>query len=486
MKGLKDLLYTVALEAVYGDLQKEVNAIEFDSRAIRSGSAFVALKGVQADGHAYIDTAITAGASVVVCEDLPENLSDTCTYIQVADCHQALGVMAANFYDNPSRKMKVVGVTGTNGKTSVTSMLYQLFTDLGYNAGLLSTVSVSYAGQTFAATHTTPDPVQIQQHFSSMQAQGVTHCFMEVSSHGVAQKRIAGIDFIGGVFTNLTHDHLDYHKTFSAYRDAKKAFFDQLPKQAFALTNADDKNGAYMLQNCTAKGYSFAVRTYADYPVQVLEQQFSGMLLKIKGNEVWTSLVGGFNASNLIAVFAVADLLEMETLPTLSAMSQLQSVAGRFQVFEGADARFVVVDYAHTPDALTHTLKTINQIRTQNESLITVVGCGGDRDQEKRPLMGKIAAHLSDRVIFTSDNPRSEDPRAILDAIRNGVTPEDYKKTLLIEDRKEAIHAAFQFSQPKDIVLIAGKGHETYQEIKGERYPFDDYKIAKQIFSNTE
>ena len=486
MKALKDILYSVAIEAVSGDVQHEIDHITFDSREVRHQSLFVALSGTKVDGHEFINSAIQKGATAIVCEKLPDAAFDNCVIIQVPNSHKALGIMAGNFYGNPSKALTVIGVTGTNGKTSVTTMLHDLLTQMGYVCGLLSTVEVRVGRQLFDASHTTPDPLQIHRYFRAMVDAGVAYCFMEVSSHGIAQERIAGIDFNGGVFTNLTHDHLDYHKTFAAYRDVKKRFFDDLPKTAFSLTNVDDKNGAFMLQNCAAKKKSFALRSYADYPIQILEQQLNGMLLKINGTEVWTPLVGQFNALNLIAVFAVADLLELDTFDTLSTLSQLRPVPGRFQVFEGDENRYVVIDYAHTPDALTHTLEAINQIRTKNETLITVVGCGGNRDQEKRPVMGRIAAQMSDRVIFTSDNPRGEEPKQILKDIRSGVAPEAFKKTLLIEDRKEAIHAAYQFSKPNDIVLIAGKGHETYQEIKGKKIPFDDYKIAKQIFSNTQ
>ena len=413
-------------------------------------------------------------------------INQNCTYLEVTNSAKAFGILASNYYQNPSQYLKVVGVTGTNGKTSVASMLYQLFMSLGYSAGLLSTVKVCYGTTVKSATHTTPDPLQIQAHFAEMHKAGIAHCFMEVSSHGITQDRIAGIEFSGGVFTNLTHDHLDYHKTFSAYRDTKKRFFDALPKAAFALVNSDDKNASVMVQNTAAKTYTYALKNYADFPVQILEQQFEGMLLKIKGAEVWSKLVGQFNASNLVAVYAVAELLGLEGIDVLSAISQLKAVVGRFQVYKSTDNRFVIVDYAHTPDALASTLDTINQIRTQNETLITIVGCGGNRDQEKRPKMGFVAAQKSDQVIFTSDNPRSEDPHQILKEIRAGVAPEAYKKTLVIEDRKEAIQAASQFAKSNDIVLIAGKGHESYQEIKDAKLPFNDLKIAKQIFSNTD
>ena len=486
MIELQDVLYKVALESVCGELQLQIESLAFDSRRVGPNSLFVAIKGEQFDGHEYIEAAIKAGAIAIVCEKLPSEIDPNCTYLEVANSAQALGILASNYYQNPSQHIKVVGVTGTNGKTSVVSMLYQLYLSLGYSVGLLSTVKVCYGSTVKEATHTTPDPLQIQAHFAEMHKAGITHCFMEVSSHGIAQERISGIEFTGGVFTNLTHDHLDYHKTFAAYRDTKKRFFDVLPKEAFALVNADDKNASVMVQNTAAKTYTYALKNYADFPVQILEQQFEGMLLKIKGTEVWSALVGQFNASNLIAVYGVAALLGLESLEVLSAISQLKPVVGRFQVYKTTDQRFVIVDYAHTPDALASTLDTINQIRTQNETLITIVGCGGDRDQEKRPKMGFVAAQKSDQVIFTSDNPRSEDPHQILKEIREGVAAEAYKKTLVIEDRKEAIQAASQFAKSNDIVLIAGKGHESYQEIKGEKRPFNDLQIAKQIFSNPD
>ena len=486
MIELQDVLYKVALESVCGELQLQIESLAFDSRRVGPKSLFVAIKGEQFDGHEYIEAAIKAGAIAIVCEKLPSEIDPNCTYLEVANSAQALGILASNYYQNPSQHIKVVGVTGTNGKTSVVSMLYQLYLSLGYSVGLLSTVKVCYGSTVKEATHTTPDPLQIQAHFAEMHKAGITHCFMEVSSHGIAQERISGIEFTGGVFTNLTHDHLDYHKTFAGYRDTKKRFFDVLPKEAFALVNADDKNASVMVQNTAAKTYTYALKNYADFPVQILEQQFEGMLLKIKGTEVWSALVGQFNASNLIAVYGVAALLGLESLEVLSAISQLKPVVGRFQVYKTADQRFVIVDYAHTPDALASTLDTINQIRTQNETLITIVGCGGDRDQEKRPKMGFVAAQKSDQVIFTSDNPRSEDPHQILKEIREGVAAEAYKKTLVIEDRKEAIQAASQFAKSNDIVLIAGKGHESYQEIKGEKRPFNDLQIAKQIFSNPD
>ena len=486
MIELQDVLYKVALESVYGELQLQIESLAFDSRRVGPNSLFVAIKGEQSDGHEYIEAAIKAGAIAIVCEKLPPEINPNCTYLEVANSAQALGILASNYYQNPSQHIKVVGVTGTNGKTSVVSMLYQLYLTLGYSVGLVSTVKVCYGSTVKEATHTTPDPLQIQAHFAEMYKAGITHCFMEVSSHGIAQERISGIEFTGGVFTNLTHDHLDYHKTFAGYRDTKKRFFDVLPKEAFALVNADDKNASVMVQNTAAKTYTYALKNYADFPVQILEQQFEGMLLKIKGTEVWSALVGQFNASNLIAVYGVAALLGLESLEVLSAISQLKPVVGRFQVYKTTDQRFVIVDYAHTPDALASTLDTINQIRTQNETLITIVGCGGDRDQEKRPKMGFVAAQKSDQVIFTSDNPRSEDPHQILKEIREGVAAEAYKKTLVIEDRKEAIQAASQFAKSNDIVLIAGKGHESYQEIKGEKRPFNDLQIAKQIFSNPD
>ncbi|MDX1462478.1 MAG: UDP-N-acetylmuramoyl-L-alanyl-D-glutamate--2,6-diaminopimelate ligase, partial [Marinirhabdus sp.] len=393
-------------------------------------------------------------------------------------------VMVSNFYGNPSENIKLVGITGTNGKTTISTLLYNLFTAAGFECGLLSTVKIMVGSVEHKATHTTPDSITINKYLAEMVAAGVTFCFMEVSSHGIHQKRTEGLHFAGGIFTNLSHDHLDYHKSFKEYRDVKKAFFDQLPKKAFALVNADDKNGAVMVQNTNAKIYTYALKSYADYKAQILENQFSGLLLKINQNELWVKLIGSFNAYNLLAIYATAELLGLEQMETLQLLSTLESVDGRFQFTISEESKITaIVDYAHTPDALKNVLQTINTIRTGNESLITVVGCGGDRDAEKRPKMAKIAAQLSTKVILTSDNPRTEDPNKIIEDMEAGVPPEHFKKALSITDRKQAIKTACQMADTNDIILIAGKGHETYQEINGKRTDFDDFKIVRELLT---
>ncbi|GGZ78233.1 UDP-N-acetylmuramoyl-L-alanyl-D-glutamate--2,6-diaminopimelate ligase [Algibacter mikhailovii] len=481
MKALKDILYKVTINAVVGNTTVNVRMVDFDSRKIMEGDLFVANRGVVSDGHDFINKAVENGAKSVVCESMPENLVDGVTYVEVDNSSKALAIIASNYYNNPSENLKLIGVTGTNGKTTVASLLYQLFKKAGYKVGLLSTVKVLVDNKAYEATHTTPDSFTINKYLSQMNAEGVEFCFMEVSSHGIHQNRTEGLSFKGGVFTNLSHDHLDYHKTFAEYRDVKKRFFDTLSGDAFALVNVDDKNGLVMLQNTKAKKYTYALKQYADYKSQILENQFSGLLLKINESEVWTKLIGSFNAYNVLAIYAVAELLGLEKVEILRLISDLDSVSGRFQYVVSEDKITAIVDYAHTPDALKNVLETINSIRTKNEELITVVGCGGDRDKAKRPVMGHIASALSTKVIFTSDNPRSEKPEDILNEIEAGVEPQDFKKTLTIEDRKQAIKAACQMAQPHDIILIAGKGHETYQEIKGERFDFDDLNIVKEL-----
>lgn len=478
---LKDLLYRVALESVKGPTDIPVAKIEFDSRKVTSGDVFVALRGTLANGHDFIEKAITLGAVAVVCDTLPETLLPQITYIQVADTNTALAWMANNFYDNPSTKLQLVGVTGTNGKTTIATLLYQMFKKAGFKVGLLSTVKVMVDTHEFPATHTTPDSLTINRYLAEMAEVGCEYCFMEVSSHGVHQKRTEGLVFKGGVFTNLTHDHLDYHNTFAEYRDVKKSFFDHLPKTAFALINTDDKNGAVMVQNTGARTLSYALKSMADYKAQVLENQLSGLLLKINEQEVWVKLIGSFNAYNVLAIYGVAIELGLEKSEALRLLSELESVSGRFQFVVSPNQITAIVDYAHTPDALAKVLKTIGDIRTRNEQLITVVGCGGDRDKTKRPIMANIAAEHSDKVIFTSDNPRTEDPQQILTEMEAGVEPQHFKKTLSILDRKQAIKTACQMAQPQDIILIAGKGHETYQEINGVRHDFDDLKIVTEF-----
>ena len=486
MSILKNILYKVAIEAVKGSTEFNVNKIEFDSRKIQENDVFVAIRGSLSNGHDFIETAINLGAIAVVCDTFPEVIVTGITYVKVKDTNAALAFMATNYYDNPSSKLQLVGITGTNGKTTIASLLYQLFKKAGYKVGLLSTVKIMVDEQAYKATHTTPDSLSINYYLNEMIEKGVDYCFMEVSSHGIHQKRTEGLQFAGGVFANLSHDHLDYHATFSEYRDVKKSFFDQLSKNAFALTNVDDKNGLVMLQNSLARKLTYGLKTYAIYKAQILENQLSGLLLKINENEVWVRLIGTFNAYNLLAIYGTAVELGLESLEVLRLLSELESVSGRFQFIVSNDKITAIVDYAHTPDALENVLKTINDIRTKNEQLITVVGCGGDRDKTKRPVMAGIAADLSDKIIITSDNPRSENPETIIEEMERGVAPQNYKKTVSIIDRKQAIKAACQLAQANDIILIAGKGHETYQEINGVRHDFDDMKIVKEILEQLD
>ena len=478
---LKDILYKVAIEAVKGSTEIAVNKIEFDSRKIQENDVFVAIRGTVSNGHDFIEKAINLGAVVIVCDTLPEVIITGITYIQVKDTNSALAFMASNYYDNPSSKLRLVGITGTNGKTTIASLLYQLFKKAGYKVGLLSTVKIMVNDVEHKATHTTPDSLTINYFLNEMIEISCDYCFMEVSSHGVHQKRTEGLQFEGGVFTNLSHDHLDYHPTFAEYRDVKKSFFDHLSKSAFALTNVDDKNGAVMLQNTNARKLTYALKSYANYKAQILENQLSGLLLKINENEVWVKLIGTFNAYNLLAIYGTAVELGLESLEVLRLLSELESVSGRFQFIVSNDKITAIVDYAHTPDALENVLKTINDIRTKNEQLITVVGCGGDRDKTKRPIMANIATQMSDKVIITSDNPRTENPSTIIAEMEAGVEPQNFKKSLSIEDRKQAIKTACQLANANDIILIAGKGHETYQEIQGVRHDFDDMKIVKEF-----
>ena len=483
MKLLKDILYKVSVNTIYGDTNLEISQIDFDSRAVKEGSLFVAQKGVSVDGHLFIDKAIRLGATSVICEVLPEKKQDNITFIQVDDSNTSLAIIASNFYDNPSSKLKLIGVTGTNGKTTIASLLYQLHKKAGFKVGLLSTVQILVDTIAYESTHTTPDSVTINNYLNQMVVQGVTHCFMEVSSHGIHQKRTAGLDFSGGIFTNLSHDHLDYHNSFASYRDVKKIFFDALPKTAFALTNLDDKNGAVMLQNTKAKKRTYALKTLADYKAKIIEKSFSGTLLSINGVEVWTKLIGNFNAYNLAAIIGTAYELGMDKLEALTIVSQLESVSGRFEHFITDTGVIAIVDYAHTPDALKNVLETINDIRTDNEKLITVVGCGGNRDKTKRPKMAHIASQLSTQSIFTSDNPRTENPETILEEMEVGVSEENLIKTITILDRRQAIKTACKFSEAGDILLIAGKGHENYQEINGEQFYFDDLVEVKKYFN---
>ena len=483
MKKLKDILYGVSVESVKGSTDIDVQAVEFDSRNIVQGSLFVAQKGLLFDGHDFIAQAISKGATTVVFEDFPKETPQEVTFVQVADADEALAILASNFYGNPSAALSLVGVTGTNGKTTIATLLAEQFQKAGHKSGLISTIKIKVGEKEVPATHTTPDSVTINKVLRSMVDQGVSHCFMEVSSHGIHQKRTLGLVFNGGIFTNLTHDHLDYHKSFAAYRDVKKSFFDHLPANAFALVNLDDRNGSVMLQNTKAKKYGYALKTEADYKARILENQFHGLLLNIDGQEVWTKLIGSFNAYNLLAIYATADLLGIDKYDNLRILSELDNVSGRFQHAVSKSGINTIIDYAHTPDALKNVLETINSIRTFNEQVITVVGCGGDRDREKRPKMGNIASSLSNQVVFTSDNPRNEDPEQIIKEVEAGVRPENYKKTISISDRKQAIKTACKLAKEGDIVLVAGKGHENYQIIGDRKTGFDDFEITTQILT---
>ncbi|WP_431167296.1 UDP-N-acetylmuramoyl-L-alanyl-D-glutamate--2,6-diaminopimelate ligase [Tenacibaculum halocynthiae] len=483
MKRLKDILYKVSVNSIFGSTDVGINEVVFDSRKVGDKDLFVAQRGVAVDGHLFIDKAILSGASVIVCEKTPEAKDERVTYVEVDDSSSALAIISANFYENPSKKLKLIGVTGTNGKTTIATLLCQLFKKAEFKVGLLSTVKVVVNNKEYKATHTTPDSVMINRYLAEMVEEGVEYCFMEVSSHGIHQKRTEGLEFVGGVFTNLSHDHLDYHETFAEYRDVKKEFFDSLPKTSFALVNIDDKNGQIMLQNCKANKQTYALKTLADFKAKVLEKSFSGSLLTVNGVEVWTKLIGVFNAYNLLAIYGVANLLGLEKIEILRLLSDLESVSGRFQYTVSDDRVTGIVDYAHTPDALKNVLQTVNDIRTGNEQVITVVGCGGDRDKTKRPKMAHIASQLSTQVVFTSDNPRTEDPQVIIDEMEVGVAAENYKKTLSVLDRRQAIKTACKLSKPGDIILIAGKGHENYQEINGERNHFDDLEEVINCFN---
>lgn len=482
MKQLKDILYRAGIQEVFGSTAVVVSDICSDSRKVREGTLFVAVRGTQSDGHTFIPQAVAQGASAIVCEKLPQEILPTVTYVRVQDAGLALGIIAGNYFDNPSEKLKLIGVTGTNGKTTTVTLLFQLFRQLGFRTGLLSTVRNQINDQVIPSTHTTPDPIQLNALLSAMVDDECEYAFMEVSSHAVVQHRIAGLHFAGGVFTNITHDHLDYHKTFDAYLKAKKGFFDVLGADAFALVNADDKNGQVMLQNTKANKYTYGVRAMADFKCRLIENQFGGLLLHLDGHDVLCRLVGSFNAYNLTAAYATALLLGREKLEVLTALSLLAPVEGRFDHITSAQHVVGVIDYAHTPDALENVLKTLHDVMAGDGRIITVVGCGGDRDAEKRPVMAKIACSLSDRVILTSDNPRSEDPASIIRQMESGIPSNEVRKTLSIVDRKEAIKTAVSLAQPGDIILLAGKGHEKYQEVMGVRHPFDDKKVLEELF----
>ena len=483
MKQLQDILFSIQPVKTSGKTEVAIKTIQYDSRQVKPGDLFIALKGVQTDGHRFIDQAVKNGAKVIMVEEWQENIPENVLQIQVPDTHTALAFMASAYYDHPSQKLKLTGVTGTNGKTTTASLAYKLFQKAGFKSGLLSTVSILIDNEVYPATHTTPDPLMINFYLNEMVKAGVTHAFMEVSSHGIDQKRTMGLDFDGAVFTNLTHDHLDYHETFINYRDTKKQFFDQLKKEAFALVNADDKNGLFMLQNTKANKLTYALKNPADYKAKILEQNFTGMLLTINQMEVWVRLIGTFNAYNTLAVYGIAEQLGLEPFDILQILSELSPVDGRFELILSPEGKIAIVDYAHTPDALENVLKTINDIRPKNEEkLISIVGAGGNRDKTKRPEMAEVAARLSDSVIFTSDNPRDEEPDAIIDDMEAGVPGEHYRKTLRITDRRQAIKAAAKLANPGDIILIAGKGHEDYQIVKGVKHHFDDREEIKKAF----
>lgn len=485
MPELKDILYKVSLTSSYGDMSVDVKGLCFDSRKVKAGYLFIAVKGTQSDGHEYISKAVTSGAIAVVCEKIPDTVPDNIAIVTVKSSGQALGIIASNFYGNPSEKLKLTGVTGTNGKTTVATLLHQLFGALEHRAGLISTVENRIVDEVIPSTHTTPDPIQLNELLKKMVHANCTHVFMEVSSHAIDQERIAGLKFVGALFTNITHDHLDYHETFENYIKAKKKYFDELNNDAFALVNADDKRGMVMIQNTRATKYSFGLKKMVDFKAKIITNSIEGLELEMAGRTVWFKLIGDFNAYNLLAVYGAAVLLGEDSEEVLVKLSSLKGAVGRFELVLPGSKKIAIVDYAHTPDALKNVLETIAQFRSGNEQVITVVGCGGNRDKTKRPLMASIACRLSDKVVLTSDNPRDEDPSAIIKDMQGGVMPTEVRKTLVIADREEAIKTACMMAKEKDIILIAGKGHETYQEIKGVKYPFDDREVVERMLRLT-
>lgn len=481
MAELKDILYKVNITSTSGDMNVDVTSVAFDSRKVKQGSLFIAIKGTQSDGHQFISAAIAKGAKAVVAEKLPDELSEAVTYVTVKDTGVALGLIANNFYGSPSSKLKLTGVTGTNGKTTVATLLYKLFSGLGHKTGLLSTVENRVADTVLQTTHTTPDPISINELLIKMLEAGCTHCFMEVSSHAVDQHRIAGLRFVGGIFTNITHDHLDYHHTFESYIRAKKGFFDVLPSDGFALINLDDKRGMVMVQNTKARKNTYSLRKMADFKGKIISNTIEGLELEINNRNVWFKLIGDFNAYNLLAVYATGCLLEEDPEGLLMKLSSLTGASGRFELIMPGAKFTAIVDYAHSPDALKNVLETITHFRTGKEQVISIVGCGGNRDRTKRPLMAAIACKYSDKVIFTSDNPRDEDPMEIIREMQKGVGPTESRKTLVMVDREEAIKTACMLAKEKDIILVAGKGHENYQEIKGVKHPFDDKEVVTRM-----
>jgi UDP-N-acetylmuramoyl-L-alanyl-D-glutamate--2,6-diaminopimelate ligase len=477
---LKDILYKVSLKATSGDMNIPIGKVQFDSRKVEKGDLFVAVRGTQVDGHKFIQSAIEKGASAVVCEDDLPTVQNV-TMVQTEDSSRALGIMASNYYGNPSSKLKLIAVTGTNGKTTIVTLLYRLFRKIGYNTGLLSTISNKINDRELASTHTTGDALQINELLHNMLLEGCTHCFMEASSHAIDQNRTAGLSFDIAVFTNITHDHLDYHETFDAYIKAKKKLFDELNPGSFALVNTDDKRGKIMLQNTRAEKKTYGIRTMSDFKAKIISNSLEGLELEIDNFKIWFNLIGDFNAYNLSAAYGVCVLLGEDPEEILVALSSLEPVMGRFERVQLRNKITAIIDYAHTPDALSNVLKTIASVRTKNEQVITVVGCGGNRDKGKRPLMADIACRLSDRVIFTSDNPRDEDPATIIEEMKLGVRPSDFRKMLSIIDRKEAIKTSLTLAKENDIILIAGKGHEEYQEIKGKKKDFSDKRTLLEL-----
>ena len=483
MAVLKDILFGVNLKSIQGDRDMEITGLAFDSRAMKKGFLFVAIKGLTTDGHLFVEKAISSGASAILCESLPSDQKEGVTYIETENSQKALGVCASNFYGRPSEKLKLVGITGTNGKTTIVTLLHDLFSKLGYKSGLLSTVENRIGEKIVESKYTTPDAIQLNELLAQMVFDGCTHCFMEVSSHALIQDRTEGLVFTGGVFTNISHDHLDYHKTFDGYIAAKKILFDNLPSEAFALVNQDDKRGRIMLQNTKADKQKFAIKSMADFKAKIIHNTLQGLELDVDGTNVWFKLVGGFNAYNLLTVYAIGVLLDEDKIEILEILSSLEAAKGRFEQVPNSSDIIAILDYAHTPDALENVLKTIADLRTKNELMVTVVGCGGNRDKDKRPKMAKIAAQYSNKLILTSDNPRDEEPRAILDDMLVGVPKSLEKNTMVIEDRREAIRTACNLASAKDIVLVAGKGHETYQEIKGVRQHFDDKEVLTEMLN---
>lgn len=480
---LKDILYKVSLVSTSGNMDREIENVAFDSRKVKKGTLFIAVKGTQVDGHDFIVQSVKSGAVAVVCERMPDEVSEEVTYVAVKDSARALGLIASNFYGNPSSRLKLVGVTGTNGKTTIATLLFNLFRSMGHSVGLLSTVVNRINEEVIHASHTTPDAIQLNEMLDSMVKKGCGFAFMEVSSHAIQQERVAGQQFAGAIFTNISHDHLDYHKTFDAYISAKKKLFDELNSEAFALSNVDDKRGRVMLQNTKAEKNTYALRSVANFKGKLISNTLHGLEMEIDNKNVWFRLIGDFNAYNLLAVYGTATLLGEDSDKVLTHLSLLDGAPGRFEQVPSDSNVTAIVDYAHTPDALQNVLETIAELRSGNEQVITVVGCGGNRDKGKRPLMASIACKLSDKVVFTSDNPRDEDPAEIIKDMQAGVSPADYKKTVVLADREEAIKTACLLANGTDIILVAGKGHETYQEIKGVKHPFDDKEVLSRMLN---